>query len=225
MDLLQLVPSISIPVLTLILGYLVGARRDRETAIRGKQIETLTKFHERILQIEGKELSDGKSFRLGMSVHGGTKKRTDLLDDEEFEYQERLDRWRQELYEEENRAQLWIDRGTVSIVRSYFMLMMKCMSWENFGKGQIMEDEEFLSNLGRIFGNRRRVLRKIVKRNRLGEPRWLDCMLLSDMCLEAIQRRIRLEISSPFWFRVARLWWKLQEMARRTKNKLGSEAS
>ena len=218
MEFLQLLPSISIPILTLIVGYLLGTRRDRETAVRAKQIESLTNLHERILQIEGKELSDGKSFRLGISVHGGTKTRTDLLDDEEFEYQERLDRWRQELYEEENRAQLWIDRGTVSIVRSYFMLMMKCMSWENFGQGQIMEDEGFRSNLGRIFGNKRRVLRQIIKRNRLGEPWWLDCMLLSDLCLEAIQRRIRLEISSPFRFRLATLWWKLQKMAQRIRN-------
>ena len=95
------------------------------------------------------------------------------------------------------------------------MEMMHCKHWEEFGQGLLIEDAEFLRHLkcifGRIFifGGAEHVLREITIRNsKTGEPRLVDCILLSDMCLEVIQRRVRLEVSCPFWFRLKSIWWK-----------------
>ena len=71
-------------------------------------------------------MSDGKNITLSVSVHGGSKKRNSLMSDEEVGYLSSLEKWRQELLEEEDRAQLWIDRTTVYLVRGYFLLMMHC---------------------------------------------------------------------------------------------------
>ena len=189
--------------------------RDRSTAVRTKQIEAMTRLHERVLEIERKEMSDGKSITLSVSVHGGSKKRNSLMSDEEVGYLSSLEKWRQELLEEEDRAQLWIDRTTVYLVRSYFLLMMHCKHWEEFGQGILVEDADFLRYLkdifGRkfIFGSADHVLREVTIRNsKTGEPRLVNCVLLSDVCLEVIQRRVRLEVSCPFSFRLTSLWWK-----------------
>ena len=71
---------------------------------------------------------------LAVPVHGGTKKRSGLLSEEEVDHHSRLGHWRQELNEEEDRARLWIDRGTVYLVSNYFLLMMHCKNWKNSGK-------------------------------------------------------------------------------------------
>ena len=49
-----------VPLIALIVGYLLGIRRDQSSAIRTKQIEAMTQLHERVLEIERKEMSDGK---------------------------------------------------------------------------------------------------------------------------------------------------------------------
>ena len=203
----------------IILGYVLGISRDRLSVIRSKKIEAITKLHERVLEIERKELSDGSSMTLAIVVEGGTKKRDDLLSDSEVDYLSRLDKWRQDLHEEENRARLWIDRRTVRLVSAYFILMMQCKSWEEFGQGNIMEDEDFLKNLRLVFGCTNGVLKKIVIRNsKTGHPRLVNCLLLSDMCLSVIQRRVRLEISAPRRFRVMSVWWRLLDWHSETGN-------
>ena len=198
-----------------VIGYLFGIVRDRSTAVHTKQIEAMTRLHERVLEIERKEMSDGKSITLSVSVHGGSKKRNSLMCDEEVSYLSSLGQWQQELLEEEDRAQLWMDRTTVYLVRSYFLLMMHCKHWEEFGQGILVEDADFLHYLKCIFGKKlifgsaEHVLREITIRNsKTGEPRLVNCVLLSDMCLEVIQRRVRLEVSCPFWFGLKSLWWK-----------------
>ena len=187
-------------------GYVLGISRDRRTAIRAKQIAAMTQLHERVLEIESRELSDGKSMTLWVSVQGGTKKRTDLLSDDEVEYQSQLNRWREELREEENRARLWVNERTAHVVSAYFLTMMQCSGWEEFGKGRLTEDAEFIGRLRFIFGAKvTGVLNAIVRRKSdTGEPWLVDCVGLSDRCLGVIQRRVYREVASPF-FCVVRL--------------------
>ena len=185
-------------------GYIFAISRDRVSAIRSKKIEGITRLHECVLEIERNELSDGKSMTLAVIVEGGTKKRSGLLSDSELEYLSRLEKWREKLREEENLARLWIDRHTVHLVGAYFMLMMQCKSWKDFGQGNLLEDKTFLENMRLIFGRTDGVLKKVVIRHsKSGESRLVNCVLLSDMCLSVIQRRVRLEVSSPLCFRVA----------------------
>ena len=198
-----------VPLIAALGGYLFGVARDRSSAIRTKKIDAITQFHERVLEIERKEMSDEKSITLAVSVHGGTKKQSGLLSEEEVSHYSRLDHWRQELNEEEDRARLWIDRGTVYLVSNYFLLMMHCRNWGKWGQGNLTKDKHFLHYLRCIFGRTGNVLRKVVITNSTtGEPRVVDCILLSDLCLEIIQRRVRLEVSSPFWFGLKSLWWR-----------------
>ena len=199
-------------LIALVTGYLLGTRRDRNSTILSKQIECVERLHERVLEIEKNELSDGTRQTLAIRVMGSTETRTDPLSNSEVEYLSRLEEWRQQLLEEENRARLWISNHTVRGVSNYFLLMMQCKSWKEFGQGNLIEDPSFLSYLQSIFGSKRRVLKKVVRiHGDTGEPWLLDCVKLSDMCLDAIQRRIRLEISAPLFFRVLSLWWNLQE--------------
>ena len=72
-----------VPLIAALGGYLFGVARDRSSAIRTKQIEAITQLHERVLEIERKEMSDEKSITLAVSVHGGTKKQSGLLSEEE----------------------------------------------------------------------------------------------------------------------------------------------
>gem|GEM_PF-1851650 len=206
-------------IVGIILGYVLGISRDRLSAIRSKKIEAITKLHERVLEIERKELSDGRSMTLAIRVEGGTNRRDGLLDDSEVDYLSKLEKWREDLHEEENRARLWIDRRIVRLVSAYFILMMQCQSWEEFGQGNIMEDEDFLKNLRLVFGSTNGVLKKIVKRHsKTGHPTVVNCLLLSDMCLSVIQRRVRLEISAPRRFRVMSVWWRLLDWQYETRN-------
>ena len=215
MDWVKLLPLLSIvgaTFTTAIIGYLFGISKDRSAAIRTKQIEAITQLHERVLEIERKELSDGKSITLTVSVHGGTNKPSGPMSDEEVNYLSKLYQWRQELIEEEDRARLWIDRRTVSLVSNYFLLMMDCKHWEKFGQGLLIEDKCFLHYLRCIFGRTENILRKIIIENsKTGEPLRVNCVLLSDMCLKVIQQRVRLEVSSPFRFRLKSLWWRWLE--------------
>lgn len=212
MDWVSIVGTLFTAIGGYLLGYLFGISRDRSAAIRTKQIEAMTQLHERVLEIERKELSDGKSFTLAVSVHGGTKKRSGLLSDEEFNYHSKLDQWRQELIEKEDRARLWIDRSTVSLVSNYFLLMMHCKHWEEDGQGLLTEDERFLHYLRCIFGRPKNILPKIIiEHSNTGEPWLVNCVLLSHMCLKVIQQRVRLEVSSPSRFRLKSLWWRWLE--------------
>ena len=208
-----------VPLIALMVGYFLGIRRDQSSAIRTKQIEAMTQLHERVLEIERKEMSDGKSITFVVPVHGGTKKRSGLLSEEEATHCSRLSHWRQELNEEENRARLWIDRGTVYLVSTYFLLMMHCKNWEEFGQGNLTEDKDFLHYLRCIFGSTGNVLRKVIIPNSTtGDPWLVDCVRLSALCLKVIQRRVRLEVSSPFWFRLKSLWWRWLEWQERKKS-------
>ena len=202
-----------------IVGYIFAISRDRLSAVRSRKIEAIAKLHERVLEIERNELSDGRNMTLAIGVHGSTKKREGLLSDSEVNYLSRLEQWRRDLHEEEDRARLWIDRRTVRLVRAYFLLMMQCKSWDEFGQGNLIKDTEFLNNLRLIFGRKNGVLKKIVIRHtQTGDPRLVDCLLLSDMCLSVIQRRVRLEISAPTCFRAMSAWWRFQEWQCEVRN-------
>ena len=134
------------------------------------------------------------------------------MSNSEVEYLSRLQAWRQKLLEEEDRARFWISSRTVRAVSHYFLLMMQCKSWKEFGQGNLTEDPSFLKYLQSIFGSTRGALKKVVRiHSDTGEPWILDCVILSDMCLNVIQQRIRLEISAPLFFRVMSAWWNLQE--------------
>ena len=202
-----------------IAGYVLAVSRDRVSAIRSKKIEAIAKLHERVLEIERNELSDGRSMTMAIAVEGGTKQRSGLLSDSEVDYLSRLGKWRQDLREEEDRARLWIDRRTVRLVSAYFILMMQCKSWEEFGQGNLIEEADFLTSLRLIFGRTNCVVKKIVIRHsKTGKPRLVDCLLLSDMCLSVIQRRVRLEISAPLCFRAMSVWWRLVEWQYEVRN-------
>ena len=202
-----------------IVGYIFAISRDRLSTVRSRKIDAITKLHERVLEIERRELSDGRSMTMAIGVKGGTKKREDLFSDHEVDYLLMLEKWRQDLHEEEARARLWIDRRTVRLVSAYFIMMMKCKSWEEFGKGSLLEDADFLSNLRLTFRRTNRVLKKtVIRHSKTGHPRLVDCLLLSDLCLSVIQRRVRLEISTPLCFRVMSLWWSILEWQYKAKN-------
>ena len=107
--------------------------------------------------------------------------------------------WRQDLYEEERRARLWLPRKTVDLVSKYFILMMHCKSWGEFRQeGSLIEDKIFLDCLRCIFVNTEDVLEdeKIVIRNsQTKQPRLVDCVYLSNKCLEVIQKRMNLDVT------------------------------
>ena len=141
------------------------------------------------------------------------------MSDSEVDYLSRLSKWRQDLHEEEDRARLWIDRRTVRLVSTYFILMMQCKSWEEFGQGNLIEDAYFRNRLRLIFGCTNGVLKKIIIRHsKTKHPRFVNCLLLSDMCLGVIQRRVRLEVSAPLCFRTMSLWWGLLELQYEVRN-------
>lgn len=183
-----------------LVGYLFGIMRDRSAVIRTKKIETIERLHERILEIEKMELSDGKSSMLLVSVVGGKNASSELLSDEEVEYSIKQQKWRDELRQEERRARLWIDRQTVDNISSYFLLMMQCSSWEKYGQGNLTDDSEFLKRLKDIFGSSERVLETIVvTHSQTGKPRLINLLLLSHLCLNVIQKRVKSEVSQPLF--------------------------
>ena len=194
----------------------LGVARDRLAAVRIQQIDAMTRLHERVLEIARKELFDGKSMTLAVRVEGGTRTPRTLLDSEEVEYQSRLGQWREKLREEEDRARLWIDAHTVRLVSTYFLVMMQCSSWEEFGQGILTEDKEFIRRLRVMFGgNTNRVLNDVVKRRSDNKKAWLvDCVELSDRCLSVIQRRVRREIAHPVLFGIGR-WLEVANGTRR----------
>ena len=192
-----------------IAGYILALSRDRVSVIRSRKIKAVGKLHERVLEIERKELSDGKQQTLVVDVEGGIKQRSGLMSDSEVDYLSILSKWRQDLLEEEDRARLWIDRRTVRLVSAYFMLMMQCKSWEEFGQGNLIEDEDFLDRLRLIFARTNGILKRVViTHSQTGNPSLVNCVLLSDMCLSVIQRRVRLEVSAPLGFRALSMWWR-----------------
>ena len=205
-----------IPVVTAILGislgYFVGVARDRLTAMRTKQIEVINDLHQRVLEIEHMELSDGKGFTHAVRVDSRSDQGQELMSEAEAAYLGEQVKWREQLRMEMGRARLWIDGRTVSLVSKYFLLMMHCQSWETFGQGRLTDDATFLLYVRDIFGGRKGVMRNVVrKHSKTGEPWLLDCVGLSHMCLQVIQKRIRLEIAHPLLFRMKSCWWSLRE--------------
>ena len=77
-----------------IAGYALGISRDRLSAVRSKKIEAITQLHERVLEIERNELSDGRNMTMAVGVKGGTRKRSNLLEDVEVDYLSQLQKWR-----------------------------------------------------------------------------------------------------------------------------------
>ncbi len=184
-----------------VIGYLLGIMRDTSAVVRTKKIETIERLHERVLEIEKMELSDGKSFRIHVSVVGGENASGELLSNEELEYSIRQESWRDKLRDEERRARLWIDRHTVDIISNYFLLMMECSSWENFGQGNLVSNDDFLERLKNIFGSSEQILEKIVITNsQTGQPRLVNLVLLSHLCLDVIQKRVKREVSQPLLY-------------------------
>ena len=200
-------------------GWVLGVARDRLAAVRAQQITAITQLHERVLEVARKELFDGKSMTLAVGVQGGTKRRRTPLDSEEVEYQVRLGQWREKLREEEDRARLWIDAHTVHLVSTYFLVMMQCSGWEEFGQGILTEDRDFTRRLRVIFGRRTdRVLNGVIRtKSGSGEAWVVDCVELSDRCLSVIQRRIRREVAYPVVFGVER-WLQAAHARRRSCN-------
>ena len=206
-------------VVAAIVGWVLGVTRDRLSAVRAQQITAITQLHERVLEVARKELSDGKSLTLAVAVQGGTKRRRTPLDSEEVEYQARLVQWREKLREEEDRARLWIDAHTVRLVSTYFLVMMQCNSWEEFGQGILTDDRDFIRRLRIIFGRKtNRVLSDVTRTKSGSAQAWLvDCVELSDRCLNVIQRRIRCEVAHPVLFGVGR-WLEGASGRRRSWN-------
>ena len=188
------------------IGWLVGIARDRRAALRTQQIKASERLHERVLEVARTELSDGKSATLAIRAQGGCKPRRTPRDGEEIDYQARLVQWREKLREEEERARLWIDAHTVCVVSNYFLLMMQCSGWEEFGQGNLTDDSDFKRRLRTIFGRRTdRVLRAVVRTKSGSTQPWvIDCIGLSNRCLTVIQRHIRREIAYPALFRLRR---------------------
>ena len=137
-----------------VLGYFLALTKDRSNTIHAKKMEVMTKLHERVLDIEKTELSDAKRRTVAVPIIPERKPREDLLSQEEFTYMQKQAKWREELYEEERGAGLWLSRKTVQLVSGYFILMMTCKTWGEFTQsGSLIEDETFLNCLRRIFGN------------------------------------------------------------------------
>ena len=196
-------------IVTTLLAFYFGVARDRSNAIRARKIEALTELHQLALQIEQKELSDGRKTTLMVPVYPTAKKK-EMLSDHEVHYQNELGNWRQKLHIGRAKASMWIDGTTVSSVSSYFLLMMQCQSWEQFGKGNLLEDKTFRNNLKRVFGRTKQVLDKVtVKHSQTGEPWLVSCTLLSSLCLKEIQRRFYSEVNTNrLWFWILSLYWR-----------------
>ena len=158
----------------------------------------MTNLHEHVLKIENMELSDGESRTLAVHVDPVRRKEDSQLSNAKMDYINKLEQWREELYQEERRARLWLSRKTVDLVGHYFILMMCCKSWHRLGKGSLVEDQSFLKCLSCIFGNTEDILadeRIVTRYDHNKEPYLVDCIYLSNKCLEVIQKRMSLEIA------------------------------
>ena len=196
---MNLLAGIVIPLLTGVVGYLVGIAKDRSNTIHAKKIEAMTKLHERVLEIEEIELTDSKGRTVWVLIIPEKEPRKDLLNQEEFSYMQKQAQWREELHEEERRAGLWLSRKIIQLVSSYLILMMTCKTWGEFTQaGSLIEDETFLDCLRRIFGDAEVILKdeRVVRwHSELQRPWLLNCDYLSGMCLEVIQKRMNLEVA------------------------------
>ena len=114
---------------------------------------------------------------------------------------------------------MWIDAHTVRLVSTYFLVMMQCSGWEEFGQGILTEDRDFTRRLRVIFGRKtNRVLSDVIRTKSGSAEAWLvDCVELSDRCLSVIQRRIRREVAHPVLFGVER-WVEAASGRRRSCN-------
>ena len=184
------------------LGYLLGVTRDRLAVIRAKQVEAIQSLHARVVEIADKELFDGDGMRLAIVLQGD--KTNNGISPEQVKYDAKLSQWRSRLREEEDRARLWIDMQAVDMVSAYFLLIMRCANWKRFGQGNLLEDERFLNYMRCVFGRSTNTTLRdvIIRHSATGKPRCLNLIRLSHQCLIAIQRRVRLEVESPFRFRL-----------------------
>ena len=174
----------------LAVAYIVG----RSHTLHVKKLEAMTKFYERVVELEGMPLSDKKGTILVAINKIVDTDDSSLMTEEELVYLIKQSEWRQQLHGDELKARLFISKETVELVRQYFLLMMHCQHWQEFGKGNLLEDEYFLRYLGGVFGNIEDVLEDedIILRGR--GPLFVNRADLSKKCLEEIQKRMSLEV-------------------------------
>lgn len=193
-----LIAALCLAAFTALAGYFFGMAKDRSNVLHAKKMEAMTNLHEHVLKIENMELSDGESHTLAVHVDPVRRKEDDQLSNAKLDYIHKLEQWRAEIYEEERRARLWLSRETVDLVGHYFMLMMRCKSWQRLGNGSLVEDQSFLNCLIRIFGNTEDILadeRIVTRYDHNKAPCLVDCIYLSNKCLEVIQKRMSLEVA------------------------------
>lgn len=88
----------------------------RLATMRTKQIEVINDLHQRALEIEQMELSDGKGFTHAVRVNGRSDQGQEPMSDAEAAYLAKQVKWREQLRMEVRRARLLIDGRTVSLV-------------------------------------------------------------------------------------------------------------
>ena len=187
--------TVFIGVITLLIGYILAISRERLSTIYNEKIKVINQLHDKILKIERNELSDGKMVKIHICVHVPETKDNSNLSIEQVKYQNKLMQWRNELYDEQRRAQLWIDPLVTDLITKYMFLMMKCKHWEEFGNGSILKDEEFIHYLKFIFQNEKKIINdKTIIDSLHGKPWLLNTHALSQACFRVIQNKIRQEI-------------------------------
>ena len=171
-------------------GYVVG----RSHTLHVKKLEAMTKLYERVVEIEDMQLSDEKGYLLINIDKTSDKDDNSPMNTEELGYLITQSEWRRKMHGEERKARLWLSKETVDLVGQYFLLMMHCQHWQEFGKGNLLEDEHFLRYIGGVFGNTDDVLKdeEII----IGgvKPLFVNRVDLSKKCIEVIQKRMSLEV-------------------------------
>lgn len=95
-SILDVIP-VAAAILGVLVGYIVGVARDRLATVRSKQIEIINSLHDRVLEIENMELSDGRSLTLAVIVDSRSDKSQEAMSDAEVAYLGEQERWREKL--------------------------------------------------------------------------------------------------------------------------------
>ena len=193
-----IVATLALATFTALVGYFLGIAKDRSNVIHAKRMEAMTKLHDHVLEIEKIELSESGARTVLVPINLQRTSGEVLLSGKEWSYLTTQMSWREQLYEEERKARLWLSRKTVDLVETYFMLMMTCKSWDKLGHGNLLDNVKFIEYTDKIFGNARVILedKKLLVDSYKGEdPIFIDCSYLSDKCLEIIQKRMSLEVT------------------------------
>ena len=105
--------ALALAAFTALAGYVFGIAKDRSN----KKMEAITKLHDRVIEIDKNTLFAGDSRTLIVSVVPARKYRSSQLSKEEFDdCVNKLQQWRDDLFEEERRARLWLSKETVDLV-------------------------------------------------------------------------------------------------------------